>query len=271
MSGHFPTSPVAVPIPSRLILFSPHPDDIAISLGALAAWAAGRIPVTIVLMTDGSEAQLPEHVTGRHVPPNAPAEEKRRARGMIRVQEAVEEAIALGFDSSVVRLLRRQNWFTRHRTPAEYMNGDLSLRDVHGFVPAPVDENAIGEIREAIGHGEETICAVPDANDRLAMHRLTTRLVAENRGNARLMTYECLSTIEVTGPQTAFGFDEDLMHRKCEAILAHRSMLERRKHFGGYTNPGTEFYDVLVRRKNGALAHDLGLAHRYAERFGWAG
>jgi LmbE family N-acetylglucosaminyl deacetylase len=59
VSAHFQTIPIAIPIPERLILFSPHPDDIAISMGALAAWAAPRVPVTIVLMTDSSEAQLP--------------------------------------------------------------------------------------------------------------------------------------------------------------------------------------------------------------------
>jgi LmbE family N-acetylglucosaminyl deacetylase len=270
MGGHFPTIPTAVPMPGRLILFAPHPDDIAISLGGLAAWAAGRVPATIVLMTDGSEARLPEHVTDGYVGPNAPAEERRRARGRIRVQEAVLEAAALGFDAQAVRLLERQTWFRAHRTPAGYLSGDLSLRDVNGFVPGPVDDDAAGEVRQAIGSGESTICAVPDPNDRLTMHRVTTRLVAENRGHARLMTYECLSTIEVTGPQTAFGFGEDLMRRKCQAILAHQSMLERRKHFGGYTNPGTEFYDAIVRRKNRALARELGLAHPYAERFGWA-
>ncbi|HMD71235.1 MAG TPA: PIG-L family deacetylase, partial [Bryobacteraceae bacterium] len=147
-------------MPGRLILFAPHPDDIAISLGALAAWAAGRVPVTIVLMTDGSEARLPEHLTDPYVGRNAPAEERRRARGSIRVQEAVREAAALGFAPPAVRLLDRQTWFSAHRTPAEYLSGDLSLRDVNGFVPAPLDEEAIREVRQAIGSGEDTICAV---------------------------------------------------------------------------------------------------------------
>ena len=66
-------------------------------------------------------------------------------------------------------------------------------------------------------------------HDRLAMHRMTARLVAENRSDARLLTYECLSTIDGTGPQTAFAFDEDLMERKCAAIVEHYSMRERRK------------------------------------------
>jgi LmbE family N-acetylglucosaminyl deacetylase len=256
-------------MPGRLILFSPHPDDIAISMGALAAWAAGRVPATIVLMTDGSEAQLPDHVTEQHVARTAPVEEKRRVRGSIRCQEAAREAAALGFDPSVVRLLERQSWFLDHRTPAGCMNEDLSLRDVNAFVPGPVDDRAIEEIRSVIGFGDDTICAVPDPNDRLTMHRLTTQLVSLNRGESRLMTYECLSTIEVSGPQTVFAFDEELMHRKCTAIFQHRSMLERRKHFGGYSNPGTEFYDVIIRRKNAALARELGFPQPYAERFGW--
>jgi LmbE family N-acetylglucosaminyl deacetylase len=269
VSTHFETNPIAIPIPGRLILFSPHPDDIAISMGALAAWAAPRVPATIVLMTDGSEAQLPGHVLQPHIDRNATVGEKQRARGMMRVQEAMREAVTLGFDNNVVHLLDRQSWFLQHRTPARYMNPDGTLRDVNGFDPGPVDENAIAEIRDIIGSGSGIICAVPDPNDRLTMHRITTHLVAENRGNAKLLTYECLSTIKVTGPQTAFAFDEDLMDRKCAAILEHRSMRERRKQFGGYTNPGNEFYDVIVREKNRALARDLRLAAPYAERFGW--
>jgi hypothetical protein len=187
----------------------------------------------------------------------------------MRVEEAMLEAVVLGFDSNVVHLLNRQNWFLQHRTPPECMNPDWTLRDINGFKPDPVDEHAIAEIRDIIGSDSETICAVPDPNDRLAMHWITTRLVAENRGEAKLLTYECLSTSDVTGPQTAFAFDEDLMDRKLSAILEHRSMRERRKHFGGYTNPGTEFYDVIVREKNRALARQLGLAAPYAERFGW--
>jgi LmbE family N-acetylglucosaminyl deacetylase len=266
---YFQTIPVAIPIPDRLILFSPHPDDIAISMGAFAAWAAPRVPVTIVLMTDGSEAQMPEHVLQPHIDHDLTIEEKRCARGIIRVQEAKRDAMALGFDANAVHLLERQSWFLRHRTPADYMNADLTLRDVNGFVPGSVDEDAVAKIRDIIGSGSGIICAVPDPHDRLAMHRITTQLVAEHRGKARLLTYECLSTIEVTGRQTAFPFNEDVMDRKCAAILEHRSMRERRKHFGGYTNPGTESYDVIVREKNRALAHSLGLTARYAERFGW--
>jgi hypothetical protein len=71
VSTHFQTTPIGIPIPDHLILFSPHPDDIAISMGALAAWAAPRVPVTIVLMTDGSEAQLPEHVLELPIHQNA--------------------------------------------------------------------------------------------------------------------------------------------------------------------------------------------------------
>jgi len=63
-------------------LFSPHPDDIAISIGAFAGWAAPRVPVTIVLMTDGSEAQLPGHALQPHIDRNATVGEKRCARGM---------------------------------------------------------------------------------------------------------------------------------------------------------------------------------------------
>jgi hypothetical protein len=113
-------------------------------------------------MTDGSEAQLPEHVLQPRVKRDVTVGEKQRARGMIRVQEAKREAIALGFDANVVHLLERQSWFLRHGTPADYMNPDLSLRDVNGFLPSPVDQHAVAEIRDIIGSGSGIICAVPD-------------------------------------------------------------------------------------------------------------
>jgi LmbE family N-acetylglucosaminyl deacetylase len=124
VSTHFQTIPIAIPIPDRLILFSPHPDDIAISMSALAAWAAPRVPVAIVLMTDGSEAQLPQHVLQARIHHAATTREKQQARGMMRVEEAMREAAFLGFDRSIVQLLDRQNRFLQHRTPAEYLNPD---------------------------------------------------------------------------------------------------------------------------------------------------
>src|SRR5262249_15621565 len=157
--------PIPIPIPSHLILFSPHPDDIAISMGALAAWAAPRVPVTIVLMTDGSEAQLPEHVLQAHIHQNTTVREKQQARGIMRVKEAMREAVVLGFESNVVHLLSRQSWFLYHRTPAGYMNPDWTVRDVNGFRPGPVDEATTAEIRDIIGSGSGIICAVPDPND----------------------------------------------------------------------------------------------------------
>jgi len=91
VSTHFQTIPIAIPIPDRLILFSPHPDDIAISMSALAAWAAPRVPVIIVLMTDGSEAQLPQHVLQARIRHDATTREKQQARGMMRVRRRCEK------------------------------------------------------------------------------------------------------------------------------------------------------------------------------------
>ena len=249
----------------RIVLFAPHPDDIAISMGALAASiAAARTQVTIVLMTDGSEASIPAEITGGGSP-----EELRARRGQIRVAEAVEEAIRLGFEAGAVRLLHRQTWFTDHRTPRPYLNDDLSLRDVRGFVPGEIEACALDEIAGAVGGGAETVCAVPDPADRLLMHRITHSLVSRVRGQARLLTYECLSTERLTGAQTLFGFGEEQLGVKCHAIRAHVSMRERRLRQGGYSNPGTEFYDVIVTRNNAALAREAGIAFPYAERFGW--
>lgn len=253
-----------------LLLFSPHPDDIAIAMGGFAALLAvgGSDGVTVVLATDGSESMIPQNVLERHGwHAGMPPEEQRALRGRIRVAEAAEEIVRLGFDRGVVRLLEHQRWASEHRTPPEHTHDDLSLRDVYRFEPGPVDAEAAEEIRALVD--DDSICFVPDPNDRLIMHRIVTDLVMRVRGKARVLTYECLSTVEPTGPQFAVSFGEELMAMKCHAILAHESMIERRRQFGGYSNPGTESYDQIVRRVNGELAGSIGCGFPFAERFGY--
>ena len=256
----------------KLLLFAPHPDDIAISMGGLAALLAqgGSGGVTVVLATDGSESLVPASVLEKHGwGPSLPPEQQRELRGRIRVAEAEEEVARLGFSRGVVRLMEHQRWATEHRTPREFLYDDLSLKDVTRFVPGPIDEEAAEEVRELIGDGEDIICAVPDANDRLLMHRIVTELVSGVRGHAGLLTYECLSTTAPSVPQILFSFGEDLMTVKRHAIRAHESMAERRRQFGGYSNPGTEGYDEIVERKNSELARSYGCDFPFAERYGW--
>lgn len=279
----FPTAEVPVPVPERLLLFSPHPDDVAISAGALAAWAAeAAIPTVVVLVTDGSEARIPSSVLATHGwTTTMSSSEQRALRGQVRTGEALEEVRRLGFGASALHRLRQQRWFERHQTEEEFLHPDQSLRDVTRFRPGAIDAAAVLEIQDLIGKGPEdhVICGVPDPRDRLMMHRIVTALVAEallplcSKRPERygLLTYECLSTEqrEEKGPWTYFGFGEELMSVKCHAILAHRSMQERRKQFGGYSNSGDEFYDSLVRRANRETAQRCGVRAVFAERYGW--
>jgi LmbE family N-acetylglucosaminyl deacetylase len=256
----------------KLLLFAPHPDDIAISMGGLVALLAqgGADGITVVLATDGSESLVTANVLEKHGwNPSMPPHQQRALRGRIRVAEAEEEAERLGFHRGIVRLLEHQRWATEHRTPREFLYDDLSLKDVAKFVPGPIDDEVTEEIRGLIGSGEETICAVPDANDRLLMHRIVTELVSRVRGNAGLLTYECLSTVAPSVPQFLFTFGEELMAVKRHAVRAHESMAERRRQFGGYSNPGTEGYDEIIERKNSELARSNGSDFPFAERYGW--
>ncbi len=276
-----PTTPYSLPAPERLVLVSPHPDDVGISAGALAAVAArGGVPATIVLATDGSEARLPASVLRRHGWNAAmSAVEQRALRGAIRVAEARTEAARLGLGESAVVLLKNQRWFTAHRTPREYLHADLSLRSVDGFRPGPLDEGAVAELRDLLPRrpGGLVVCAAPDPLDKLLMHRLVTALLvralrslrATDRAAYALVTYECLSTAEWSAPITTYlGFERDVMRAKRHAIRAHRSMYERRKRFGGYSNPGRADYDAVVVRANADLAARAGLPFPFAERYG---
>jgi len=241
-------------------------------MGGLAGVLAGG-DVSIILVTDGSEAAVPSNVLAEHGwTPDMSAIEQRALRGRIRVEEGREEAQRLGFDRGVVRLLSRQRWFTEHRTRPDGLYPDLSLREVSRFEPGPIDDAARKEMASALAGA--AVCAVPDPNDRLRMHRIVTKLVMEVRGGvsssrAALLTYECLSTIEPTGRQFLFGFAEEYMQRKLHAIAAHRSMSERRRQFGGYSNTGRESYQAIVSRRNAELARRSALSMPYAERYGW--
>jgi hypothetical protein len=195
-------------------------------------------------------------------------------RGRIRVAEAAEEARRLGLAEGCVRLLARQAWFSRHRTPAEFLREDGSLLRVEGFMPGPVDGEAVEEVAGALAGAGAVICAVPEPEDRLLMHRITTALgvAAVRRAPANVLgvlTYECFTTEGQPPGRVYFGFGEAAMWRKQHAIRAHDSMRERRRQLGGYSTAGAEFYDTMVERWNRETAREGGLAPPYAERFGW--
>jgi len=280
-SSLFPS--LGIPTPSRFIVFSPHPDDTGISLGGLLILAAsGGIPTYSVLMTDGSEAVIPKEFLSRHgwYPGMSPSK-LRHLRGTIRVKEACEEARRLGLPGEAIILLKKQSWFEAHRTPSEAMNPDWSIRDVDRFRPGPVETEAIDEIRKLLraGGNEKVLCAVPSPFDRLLMHRVTTLAVVKALSSLILchpkcysiLIYRCFSTegwVENV-EQRILGFGQEVMDRKCHAILANQSMKARREVFGGYTNRGNDFYDVIVRSENAATARRSGLSSPYAECFRW--
>jgi LmbE family N-acetylglucosaminyl deacetylase len=280
-SSLFPS--LGIPTPNRFFVFSPHPDDAGISLGGLLILAVrGGISTCSVLMTDGSEAVIPRGFLSRHgwCPGMSPSK-LRYLRGAIRVEEAREEARRLGLPGEAVILLQQQNWFEAHRTPSEAMNPDWSIRDVDRFRPGPLEAEAIKEIQELIeaGENERVLCAVPSPNDRLLMHRMTilavvkalTSLISCHPNRYSILIYRCFSTegwVE-NAEQRILGFGKEVMDRKCHAILASQSMKARREVFGGYTNRGNEFYDVIVRSENAATARRNGLSSPYAECFQW--
>ena len=194
------------------------------------------------------------------------ASEATSLRGVIRVKEAREEARRLGLPGEAVILLQQQCWFKAHRTPSEAMNPDWSIRDVDRFWPGPLEAEAIEEIRELIvaGENEIVLCAVPSPYDRLLMHRVTVLAVVKALTSLALchpnrygvLIYRCFSTEDWVedAEQRILGFGKEVMDHKCQAILASQSMKARREVFGGYTNRGNEFYDVIVRSENAATA-----------------
>ena len=274
---------IDVPRPSHIIVFSPHPDDLSISMGGFVILAArAGIPINSILLTNGSEAIIPDgflHQHGWH--PRMSVTEVCRLRGEIRLREAQEEAIRLGLKRDSVILLKKQNWFDSHRTPLEAMNADGSIKDVSHFKPGPLDLDSLDEICLLFEkfNGIKVFCAIPCLNDKQLMHRLTTILVLRALSslpqhrlkNYNLLIYKCLSTYkwEPDAYHRVVGFDENIMKRKCHAIMANESMKSRREVIGGYANRGREFYDTIIRKENAETARHFKLRNSFAECFKW--
>jgi LmbE family N-acetylglucosaminyl deacetylase len=273
-----------IPTPDKFFVFSPHPDDAGISLGGLLILAVrAGISSYSILMTDGSEAVIPIEFLKRNGGYTGMSPLKiRQLRGAIRVKEAREEARRIGLPSKAVILMQQQNWFEAHQTPAVAMNADLSIRDVNRFQPGPLNTEAIKEIRELIEarKGKKVLCAIPSPHDRLSMHRMTSLAVVKalaplafrHPNSYSVLIYRCFSTkawVENAAGHRVLGFGEEVMNQKCHAILASKSMKARREVYGGYTNRGSAFYDILVRSENTATARRYGLSSPYAECFQW--
>jgi LmbE family N-acetylglucosaminyl deacetylase len=267
--------------PDQIFIFSPHPDDISIAMGGFVILASRvNIPIHIYLMSDGSEAVIPEsfllkNMYGLHKDACHP----KQLRGHIRVREAEEEARRLGLPEGAVTLLTKQSWFDDHQTPSDALNDDGSLRDVNRFKAGPVSPESIEEIHDIIrsARGNNVFCAVPSPFDQQLMHNLTTALVikALSMCNAsyvehlNLLLYKCLSTQKWQVSESSFvlGFGNEIMELKCHAINANQSMKARREIIGGYANKGNLFYDTIVREENAASACEYKMKDAYAECF----
>jgi LmbE family N-acetylglucosaminyl deacetylase len=268
--------------PSRLLLFAPHPDDICISAGALSILACeAGIETQMILVTDGSESKIPEHVLRQYGWNDDWSPKRTRdLRGEIRLAEAKEEARHLGLKSSSVQLLRHQNWHTYHQTPDSAMNPDLSIQDVSKYSPSPLDAEAVREIVEVIQASRSMPLSLvfPDPNDKLTMHRTVSGLVSlalsqvlsSSTISCSLLLYRCLSSF----PRNYFGtrlfleFEQKTVERKLRAIQAHVSMKERRRLYGGYSSTSSEFYDEIVLKWNKEIANSHFLSNSYAEEYG---
>lgn len=272
-----------VDAPARAVFVAPHPDDIAISAGALAVALNRRCAQhRMILATDGSEARIPGSVLDSFGwEPHWPGEQTRALRGRIRVEEGREEGLQLGFPAhDGVVVLLSQGWHSHHATEHHALHDDLSLRDVDRFAPGPVDDVALQEMADAIAAAQPRWLVIPHPADRLLMHRIVSGLalsaVADVPARVDVLFYEPLSnaTFELgAGWQpVTLEFDDAIRATKRRAILAHRSMAERRRVLGGYSTAGHTGYDVLADERDRRLARAIGPSFPAAERYAlWRG
>ncbi|MDJ0824159.1 MAG: PIG-L family deacetylase [Rhodobacter sp.] len=261
--------------PKSVLFVSPHPDDICIGMGGLAAFLAERAESsTMLLVTDGSEGRMAKQTLVRHEWTEAwTAPQSARLRGEIRVAEARREAEALGIDR--VETLTQQTWHTEAATPAEAMDAHGGLIDVAGFRPGAVTDAARAAVAAQIEElPAAAVVCLPAPNDRQAIHRITTWMVLDALAGSNkpltLAFYEPLSslgweTLPAGLARADFAFGADLADRKATAIAAHRSQLERRAAFGSYTSADNRDYRQIARDRDQAYAKRAGVSAPFTE------
>lgn len=260
--------------PPSVLFVSPHPDDICIAMGALAAHLARRCAdSTMLLVTDGSEGRMAKSTLSRHGWTSGwSVADTTRLRGDIRVAEAEQEAATLGIGR--VAKAGGQGWHANPATTADATDDYGALLDVADFRPSTVTAAARAPIADIVARlPEESVVFLPAPNDRQLIHRITTCLALEAVEEAgtrlRLAFYLPLSSNGwgVEGTSADFAFGDDLADIKSRAIAAHRSQIERRRAFGAYTSTDSRDYRQIAADRDRARARSLGDALPYAEAF----
>ena len=267
--------------PSRLLIFVPHPDDLAICCGGLVRHAVNnKIETHAFLMTLGGDARMPEDVFRHYGYQVTMPNDKYAAREQIRKREAENEALFLGLAPKALHIGTAQSWSDIRHTAPSSINEDLSISNLSHFVPGPITQESVAEITQFIDR-----CFIPDAwialpliPDKLLVHNMTSFLVTSSLisqrqdivQNGNIVMYQCLSSVlpsSTNSEQHVLLFNEEVMSVKAKAINCHWSMRRRREEYGGYENRQNNFYDAIVRDNNEAIARSAGKAHMFGERY----
>lgn len=265
----------------NVYFFSPHPDDIAISCGAICYVNNLNYDgkAKLVSVTTGFEAYLPDEVFQFYkyqIPKSSVL--KAKLRGEIRILELKNEAEVLKFRKKNVISLTNQSWHSNHCTPNLDRYEDGSIKNINNYSPGVIEENSFKEIVEIFKKDNcvDSVVFIPFINDRLMMHEITSLLVLcsiaklNSRFTPLIIMYRCLSSkIERAGKfeKRYFGFNESTMCIKKEAINQHQSMKIRRAITGGYTNKGSVFYDELIESENSSYARINLIQDKYCEDY----
>ena len=183
-------SPFNLPKRKKIVFFSPHPDDTAISAGALVSALAENNEVIEAVMTTGHRA-----IDGK---------KNREQRIRAREQETRLAAKALGTRPVFLKCRFYDN-------SKEIIEADMR------------------NIRNLLKKAKPDIVFVPQALDMHPTHALSRKTaLASVPGHVELWAYETPWSLFGHGKfNAAFEFSEEAMQKKLKAIREHRSQIER--------------------------------------------
>lgn len=179
----------------KIVVISPHPDDMAISVGGTISILSEKNKVYNFVMTTGY----------RGVEGNKPKIEKIK----IREKECMEECKIL----KVNQLFLRLDFYDRRI---------FSIRDVK-------------KVSDELSKIKPKIIILPHRKDLHPTHKTSVeilkRALQNYRGNIDLWEYESLWRLFANNEYNlSFYFPESIMEKKLKAILAHKSQIKRNRY-----------------------------------------
>lgn len=183
-----------MPKKKKIVIISPHPDDVAINCGGSLTLLRKFNKITALIMTTGYRSQIPKKTKKEII--------------KIREKEAIGESKILGFTPYFLRL----SFYDKY-------HGDIEKKDI---------KKIIKKLKQI----KPDILLIPHKNDKHPIHRLSRKIILKclkkMRRKVDLWNYETMwSLFSPEEFNLIVSFSEEFLKLKIKAIKQHKSQIAR--------------------------------------------